>query len=68
MTVYNILCSMILVQHLIKTQEQCGLLAAMTYSSPWNFHNLLSCLEKSLLNNFIYDQHITNHIIKLTET
>ena len=41
---------MILVQHLVKTQEHCGLLAAMTYSSPWNLYNVLSCLEKSLLN------------------
>ena len=59
---------MILVQHLVKTQEHCGLLAAMTYSSLWNLDNTLSCLEKSLLNNLIYNQNFTTNTIKYIET
>ena len=62
------LYSMILVQYLVKTQEQCGLLAAMTYSSPWNVQSLLSCFEKSLLNNLLFDQNFTLNAIKYIET
>ena len=58
---------MILVQHLVKTQENCGLLAAMTYSSLWNLDNALSCLEKSLLNNFIFHKSLTTNTIKYIE-
>ena len=65
--IYSLLYSMILIQHLVKTQEQCGLVAAMTFSSPWNLDHFVSHIEKPILNKLIYNKTFVNDNIEYVE-
>lgn len=60
----NCFLSLFLVQHLIRTQEQCGLVAVATLSSPWNYDLSMQALEGkvSQLYNFHMTRTLVDHV------
>lgn len=62
----NCFLSLFLVQHLIRTQEQCGLVAVATLSSPWNYDFSMQALERTVsrLYNLVMTRRLVDHVEK----